>query len=155
MRVAKQRKPECALAAGAEECPVWSVFFNQASDLDRWRYENLELALLRQISKGHAVMVDSSKTAWNHAAAPFRFGRKLGQDSVLVHMVRDPRGVCWSLIKRNERVRKPANDHLALHLDCPGLVLCQSRLRVVQLDLPESISTRPIRGFLSVQRIAC
>ena len=55
-----------------------------------------------------------------HAAAPFRFGRKLGQDSVLVHMVRDPRGVCWSLIKRNERVRKPANDILTLHLDCPG-----------------------------------
>jgi hypothetical protein len=99
----------CSCGRPAEECPVWSVFFHQASDLDRWRHENLELALL-QISKEHAVMVDSSKTAWNHAAAPFRFGRKLRQDFVLIHMVRDPRGVCWSLIKRNERARKPAND---------------------------------------------
>jgi hypothetical protein len=57
-------------------------------------------------------MVDSSKTAWKHAAAPFKLRHKLGHDFVLVHMVRDPSAVFWSLVKRNERVSKQTNDGL-------------------------------------------
>jgi hypothetical protein len=48
-------------------------------------------------------MVDSSKTAWRSAVTPFQLRRKLKQNLQLVHIVRDPRGVCWSLLKKAER----------------------------------------------------
>jgi hypothetical protein len=44
-------------------------------------------------------MVESSKTAWGSTLMPFRFHNRLGQDFLLVHIVRDPRAVCWSTIK--------------------------------------------------------
>jgi hypothetical protein len=67
---------------------------------------DLTLALLEQVGGAYAVMVDSSKTVWGSVVVPFRLRRKLGQDFRLVHIVRDPRGVCWSLLKRAERSGK-------------------------------------------------
>jgi hypothetical protein len=48
-------------------------------------------------------MVDSSKTAWGLATAPFCFRRTPGRHFYLVHLVRDPRAVCWSTVQRAER----------------------------------------------------
>ena len=44
-----------------------------------------------------------SKTAWGSAPMPFRLRHDLGDDFLLVHLVRDPRGVCWSTIRTLRR----------------------------------------------------
>lgn len=66
-------------------------------------HQDLTLALLEQVASNNAVMVDSSKTAWGLATAPFGFRRTLGRHFHLVHLVRDPRAVCWSTVQRAER----------------------------------------------------
>jgi uncharacterized protein DUF3008/sulfotransferase family protein len=59
--------------------------------------------LLAQDGGAYAVLVDSSKTAWHSAAVPFRLARELGQAFRLVHLVRDPRAVSWSAVKKSGR----------------------------------------------------
>jgi hypothetical protein len=44
-------------------------------------------------------MVDSSKTAWGSGLTPFRLEKKLGSDFLMIHLVRDPRAVCWSTLR--------------------------------------------------------
>jgi hypothetical protein len=58
------------------------------------------------VSDDYPVLVDFSKTAWHSAAVPFGLRRRLGEDFKLVHIVRDPRAVCWSALKRTERKGK-------------------------------------------------
>jgi hypothetical protein len=63
----------------------------------------LALALVAQDRGKHTLLVDSSKTAWRSIAVPFRLARALGQDFELVHLVRDPRAVSWSGVKKASR----------------------------------------------------
>jgi hypothetical protein len=58
------------------------------------------MTLLEHIAPNYAIMSDSSKTAWGSITAPFRLRRKLGQNFHLLHVVRDPRAVCWSTVRR-------------------------------------------------------
>jgi hypothetical protein len=97
-------KRKCSCGKPANTCPLWGPLFHQLVKLNRRRHEDIDLALLQQVSENYSIMVDSSKTAWRGAAAPFRLRRKLREDFFLVHIVRDPRAVCWSLIKRSKRV---------------------------------------------------
>ena len=69
-----------------------------------WSHEELTLALRDHVSANYAVMVDSSKTAWGSLYIPFRLFEKVGPDFVLVHLVRDPRGVCWSAMRTPRRI---------------------------------------------------
>jgi len=55
-------------------------------------------------------MVDSSKTAWGSELMPFRLRRSLGRDFLLVHLVRDPRAVCWSTIRSLRRGKKTGGE---------------------------------------------
>jgi hypothetical protein len=71
--------------------------------LDGWTHRDLTLALLERVESKNAVMLDSSKTAWGSATAPFGFRRTLGRHFHLVHLVRNPRAVCWSTVRRAER----------------------------------------------------
>ena len=71
--------------------------------LNGWTHQDLTLALLEQVASNNVVMVDSSKTAWGLTTAPFGFRRTLGRYFHLVHLVRDPRAVCWSTVQRAER----------------------------------------------------
>ena len=66
---------------------------SQVEDSTRWDHRHLTLAMLDHVAN-FSVMVDSSKTAWGSMLMPFRFHRDLGDDFLLVHLVRDPRGVC-------------------------------------------------------------
>lgn len=100
------RKSKCSCGRLAKDCPVWGPLQTSPSSLDGCTHERLTLALLEQVRGTHALMVDSSKTAWRSIAVPFRFRRKLGGDFQLVHMVRDPRAVCWSAIKKAGRQGK-------------------------------------------------
>ena len=96
----------CTCGRPAPACSIWGPFqfgFNGAGCLD---HKALTLAMLIKISPRFAAMVDSSKTAWGSAFMPFRLRRSLGRDFLLVHLVRDPRAVCWSTIRTLVKVKK-------------------------------------------------
>jgi hypothetical protein len=62
--------------------------------------------MIEQVSRKFRTMVDSSKTAWGSSLMPFRFRRRLGQDFLLVHLVRDPRAVCWSTVRSLKKLKQ-------------------------------------------------
>ena len=64
---------------------------------------SLSRALVAQDGDAHAILIDSTKTAWRSAAVPFRLASALGGDFALVHLVRDPRAVAWSGVKKAGR----------------------------------------------------
>jgi hypothetical protein len=94
-----KKKRRCTCGRLTEDCWVWGAFHHSSRDLYEWSHQELTLALLEHVSSDYAAMVDSSKTAWASAGAPFRLRRKLGENFHLIHIVRDPRGVCWSTMK--------------------------------------------------------
>ena len=96
----------CTCGRPAPECPVWGSFqvgLKRANGLDHGAMTH---ALLEQVSAKYNAMVDSSKTAWGSSFMPFRLRRKLGSDFLLVHLVRDPRAVCWSTIKTLVKIKR-------------------------------------------------
>ena len=99
---------------------MWSAFVGTSPSQGRWRHQDLTLALLRQAAENYAILTDSSKTAWHAGSVPFGLRRKLGDDFALVHIVRDPRGVCWSALKKAERKGSRANRALRCALAAFG-----------------------------------
>jgi hypothetical protein len=69
------------------------------------RYTRLQQTVFSRIagSLGARVVVDSSKTAWRSAARPVALQR-CGFDVRVIHLVRDGRGVLWSVL-RGDNVR--------------------------------------------------
>jgi Sulfotransferase family len=98
-------KRDCTCGRSAKQCPVWH-FFDPRADATQigWRHSDLSLALLERFSKCYKLMIDSSKTSWGAASAPFALRRRLGDEFQLIHIVRDPRAVCWSTIRRSNRI---------------------------------------------------
>ena len=96
----------CTCGQPMQDCPVWGNFQHKSGRLEGLDHEQLTLALLDQVSGAHAVMVDSSKTAWGSTLMPFRLSRRLGEDFLLVHLVRDPRAVGWSTMRAPPRIKK-------------------------------------------------
>jgi hypothetical protein len=94
------KKKNCTCGKPISDCPVWGEV---SCKLDGSTHRDLTLALLEQVESKHAVILDSSKTAWGSATVPFGFRRALGEHFFLVHLVRDPRAVCWSAVRRAER----------------------------------------------------
>ncbi len=97
------RKEKCTCGRAARDCPVWGPLQASPDALDGRTHEALALALLEQARDGYAVMIDSSKTPWRQSLTPFRLRRDLGDRFLLLHIVRDPRGVCWSAVKKAGR----------------------------------------------------
>jgi hypothetical protein len=103
------RKKQCTCGRRSEECPIWSQVLSADAPLSQKTHEALTLALLARAGKRYDLMVDSTKTALGHALAPYRLRRALGEDFLLVHLVRDPRAVAWSAIKKTERRKMTVN----------------------------------------------
>ena len=99
----RDRKVKCTCGRGVKECPVWGPLFASTGTLDGISHEDLTRALVAQDRDAHAILIDSTKTAWRSAAVPFRLARVLGEDFTLVHLVRDPRAVAWSGVKKAGR----------------------------------------------------
>jgi hypothetical protein len=97
------KKQQCTCGRRSEACPIWNQVLSAGAPLSGKTHEALTLALLARAGKRYDLMVDSTKTASGHALAPFRLRRALGKDFLLVHLVRDPRAVAWSAIKKTER----------------------------------------------------
>lgn len=97
------RKCSCGMKAG--DCPVWAPVLRRAREGRQWRHWEVNADLLSRVSGRHRAIVDSSKTAWRQIAAPFLLRRQLGNEFVLIHVVRDPRAVCWSMMRRRIRTK--------------------------------------------------
>jgi hypothetical protein len=97
------RKVKCTCGRQVTLCPVWGPLLASTETLDGMTHERLARALLAQDGGAHAILIDSSKTAWHSAAVPFRLAKELGRDFRLVHLVRDPRAVSWSAVKKSGR----------------------------------------------------
>ena len=93
------RKAACTCGRRVRYCPVWGPFRHKKGNPTQATHEQLSLALLDQVAGTYSVMVDSSKTAWGSALLPFHLYRQLGEDFLLVHVVRDARGVSWSAMR--------------------------------------------------------
>src|SRR5665648_533912 len=89
----------CSCGNSIAQCPVWYPFYPNSDHLRMLSHVDLTVALLNN-AKGYSAVVDSSKTAWSSFLAPFRMHRVLGHDLLLVHVVRDPRAVCWSTMRK-------------------------------------------------------
>jgi hypothetical protein len=96
-------KTRCTCGELTKDCSIWGAFAQTSCSPDKWRHLDLTLALLQHVSDDYPVLIDSSKTAWHSAAVLFRFRRRLRHDFELVHVVRDPRAVCWSALKKAAR----------------------------------------------------
>jgi hypothetical protein len=96
-------KGKCTCGREVKLCPVWGPLLTSTETLDGMTHEGLARLLVVQDGGVHAVLVDSSKTAWRSAEVPFRLARELGPDFHLVHLVRDPRAVSWSAVKKSGR----------------------------------------------------
>ena len=98
VRRAETKLRKCSCGQLAQSCPVWGPVLGRGIG-----HAELDLALLKHVSNAYRILVDSSKTAWMTAAMPFKLKRKLGSDFRLIHIIRDPRAVGWSIIKRSKR----------------------------------------------------
>jgi hypothetical protein len=96
-------KKRCTCGQLTEDCPIWGPFAETSGRLEGWKHQDLTAALLERASGQYGVLVDSSKTAWHSATTPLRLRRRLGPNFLLVHIVRDPRAVSWSVLKKAER----------------------------------------------------
>jgi sulfotransferase family protein len=100
IRERTRKQKICTCGRKANKCPEWSFFFSSSSQATRWTHEGLLLALTLQGSGRYSAIIDSSKTAWGSLSMPFRLRRKFGTNFILLHLVRDPTAVCWSVLKQ-------------------------------------------------------
>jgi hypothetical protein len=98
------RELKCSCGKLAKDCPVWSAFARGSNA--SLNHDALVLTLLEHVQGKYAILIDSSKTAWGSIAARFRLRRLLGQRFFMLHLVRDPRAVCWSAIHWSEAVKE-------------------------------------------------
>jgi hypothetical protein len=98
LRTPAKKAKKCTCGRPVSACPVWSRFQEQRRNA--WTHQDLTLALLEQVKSEYQILVDSSKTAWGSILMPFKLRRRLKERLRLIHIVRDPRAVCWSAIKR-------------------------------------------------------
>jgi hypothetical protein len=115
------RELECSCGELAKDCPVWGAFAPGSNAA--LNHDALVLTLLDHVKGKYAILCDSSKTAWGSIAAPFRLRRLLGQRFFLLHLVRDPRAVCWSAIRlpliKTRRKQQPTPVEQALSRPIP------------------------------------
>jgi hypothetical protein len=115
-RIKGRQELKCSCGRYRDDCPVWGTFNETSAPSEFWSHEALVTRLVEHVSPRYAVVSDSSKTAWGSVTAPFRLRRIFGPRMQLVHLVRDPRAVCWSairLVKRRRSKRweiKPAGE---------------------------------------------
>jgi hypothetical protein len=130
-----RKKKRCTCRRRVIDCPIWGPF--QISDIRHWSHEDLSLALLDHVGRTYEVMVDSSKTAWASVVTPFRFRRILREEIKLVHLVRDPRGVGWSLLKRAERTGLRPRAIVRLSLATMGWLVANAACEVFGWMYPD------------------
>jgi hypothetical protein len=102
IRAGAVQNRKCSCGREAETCPVWHFFCSPSSRSVSWTHARLLHALVQQAGADFSAILDSSKTAWGSFSIPFRLKRQFGSEFMLVHLVRDPAAVCWSVLKQKD-----------------------------------------------------
>lgn len=117
-----RKRKSCSCGRPPETCPVWKIL-HTARDAPTREHAELLDALLKDADGKYTAIVDSSKTAWGTVTAPFRLRRKFGPEFVLVHLMRQPAAVCWSVLrKKARRIRKKGRKPYPFFLLCSAVV---------------------------------
>jgi hypothetical protein len=95
----------CSCGRAADACPVWGPFHSPEYKSAPTHAELVD-ALMRRADGQYAAIIDSSKTAWGTIAAPFRLRRRYGSEFTLVHLMRQPAAVSWSVLRKKNRRAK-------------------------------------------------
>jgi Sulfotransferase domain len=128
----------CTCGRTLRTCHVWAPFKQRWSKLKEFPVDELTLVLLESVSADYQVMVDSSKTAWGSFSIPWRLCRRLGQNFLLVHLVRDPRGVCWSNLRtRSKKNARPLPHVLSAVRAALGWTIANLACEVFRWRFPE------------------
>lgn len=104
-RDSSRKEKTCSCGRAADACPVWGPFRSSDYKVPRTHAELLH-ALMQRADGQYAAVIDSSKTAWGSFAAPFRLKRRFGSQFMLVHLMRQPAAVCWSVLRKKNRRAK-------------------------------------------------
>jgi hypothetical protein len=100
-RESTRKKKMCSCGRAAAACPVWGFFHSPVCA--PLNHGELLHELMKRADGQYSAIIDSSKTAWGFFGAPFRLKRRFGSDFVLVHLMRQPAGVCWSVLRKKSR----------------------------------------------------
>jgi hypothetical protein len=99
----RKNKRKCSCGRDANKCPIWGFFYAPANRTFRWSHAKLLDILIQKAGDRYLAIIDSSKTAWKALSAPFRLKRRFGREFMLVHLIREPTAVCWSVLKQKSQ----------------------------------------------------
>ena len=99
------KEKRCSCGRAAADCTLWG-FFHSSDSARRLTHAELLHTLIQRTDGKYAAIIDSSKTAWGLFSAPVRLRRSFGSDFVLVHLMRQPAAVSWSVLKKKSRRAK-------------------------------------------------
>lgn len=105
-RLKRRRHYYCTCGQPLKQCSVWRRVRLPADWSGRRNVDRAaHLRLLEQVMARtrRRVIVDSSKTAHRQAFTPGYLKRHIDADFTMVHLVRDPRGVVWSVLRDRDR----------------------------------------------------
>ena len=101
----KRKEKICSCGRAAAACPVWGPFHSSVCKVAP-THADLLSALMQQGGGQYEAIIDSSKTAWGSFTAPFRLKRRFGSQFTLIHLMRQPAAVCWSVLRKKTRRAK-------------------------------------------------
>src|SRR5262245_14019467 len=102
IRQQARKRRTCTCGESVTNCRVWTFFYLSA-DTITWSHARLVKALLQRFGGQYGAIIDSSKTAWGSLGLPFQLERGYKSNFTLVHLVREPAAVCWSVLKVKSR----------------------------------------------------
>ena len=116
-RDSNRKEKRCSCGRAADDCPVWS-FFHSSDYTHPSTHAELLHALLKRADAQYSAIVDSST---------FRLKRRFGSEFMLVHLMRQPTAVCWSVLKKkNRRARREGRRPYHYTLRCGLTVVAWS-----------------------------
>jgi len=80
---------------------LWRIFTGFHSGIAYDRYRGVMTLLFNHIAQasGKPFVVDSSKSSTDHVGRPYAFRKLCGFNVKIIHLVRDGRGVMWSVMR--------------------------------------------------------
>ena len=132
---------------------MWGPLFASPDTLDGMSHEDLSRALVAQDRDAHAILIDSTKTAWRSAAVPFRLASALG--GRLHARASGARPARRRLVRGEEgrQARRPPAAAAALGFGGTRLVDREPRLRAVRArNIPTAMCASATR--ISPARLA-
>ena len=120
------KEKRCSCGRAAADCTLWG-FFHSLDSARRLTHAELLHTLIQRTDGKYAAIIDSSKTAWGLFTTPVRLRRSFGSDFVLVHLMRQPAAVCWSVLKKKtRRAKKEGRGSFHYTLRCGSTVAAWS-----------------------------